>query len=113
MIPLTHRQYTRRWQNNWYRGMVRAQAFALGGDGCSGVPDFYVDGCHEHDIAYRTHRDPLGKPIDKKEADKRLRWFIQDHSIFGRFSPMSWWRWWFLDTFIKRAWHEGKDLGHP
>ena len=87
--------------NEWteeYRQLVRQKAKELGSDGCSGVPDFHLDGCFEHDIAYRTGCDVYGNPITRAEADRRFRIYIQKHSPLaklklGFFSPMSWWRW--------------------
>ena len=84
--------------NDEYRALVRAKAKELGSDGCSGVPDFHLDGCYEHDIAYRTGKDLYGNQITRAEADRRFRIYIQKHSLLakfrlGFFSPMSWWRW--------------------
>ncbi len=78
----------------------------LGADGCTGVPDFYLLGCLEHDIAYRTHKDPLCKPITKAEADQRLRWYISNNSVFGDLSPMAWWRWLAVKWFANKAWEK-------
>jgi len=68
------------------------------------VPDFFRLGCLEHDIAYRTHRDPVGYPITKKEADKRFRWYMQNNSIFGSFSPVAWVRWLAVKGLGGAAW---------
>lgn len=81
-----------------YRELVRAKAIELKSDGCTGVPDFHVDGCYEHDIAYRTGKDIYGNPITRAEADRRFRIYHQKHSYLaklklGFFSPMAWWRW--------------------
>ena len=81
-----------------YRALVRAKAQELESDGCSGVPDFYLDCCYEHDIAYRTGCDVYGNPITRAEADRWFRISIQNHSILakvklGFLSPVSWWRW--------------------
>ena len=92
------------WSYPWYQERIRAKAKALGADGCTGVPEFFRDGCLEHDIAYRTHRDLLNNPITKAEADFRLKWYIQMHSIFVRFSPMAWWRWRAVKHFADKAW---------
>lgn len=72
---------------------VRRKAKELGSDGCSGVIDFYVDCCSEHDIAYETDADVYGHPMTRAEADADFRRCIQSKSPFGAFSPMSYWRW--------------------
>ena len=97
--------YKTRWANPDYRTLVRQQAKGLKSDGCSGVPDFHRDGCLEHDIAYRTGRDPLGHEISRAEADKRLRWYIQIHSRLGGASPMAWWRWAGVRVFGRKSWN--------
>ena len=87
--------------------LVREKASRLGSDGCSGVPDFYLDACLEHDCHYRTHMWLDEEPIFKSEADERLRQVIQSRSAFGVMSPMSWWRWFAVKSFGKKAW-DGK-----
>lgn len=48
-------------------------AAALGGDGCSQVPDLYFRPCCDaHDVHYRTGRDADGNPITRREADSRF-----------------------------------------
>ena len=75
----------------WER--VRARAAELNSDGCSGVADIYLDCCYEHDIAYRTGKAFEGDRTTRAQDDARFRECIQEHSSFGRFSPVSWWRW--------------------
>lgn len=96
--------YRDRWKNPDYRTLVRQKAKGLKSDGCSGVLDFHRDGCLEHDIAYRTGKDPLGEAISRAEADKRLRWYIQIHSRFGGASPMAWWRWAGVRLLGRKSW---------
>lgn len=79
---------------------------AIKSDGCSNVPEFYHPGCVMHDFWYRTHQDFSGETITKAEADKRFRLYIQSKSKFGRFSPMSWWRWLGVKWFGQKAWSE-------
>lgn len=90
-------------QDYWTR--VRQRAVELGGDGCSGVPDFYKDCCDEHDIHYRTHCDIDGNPITRAEADSRIRQCIQAKSFAGVLSPMALWRWLGLRLLGGRAWN--------
>jgi hypothetical protein len=73
-------------------------------DGCTGVPDFYIEACIIHDFYYRTHKDLNGQPTTKQQADKNFRLKVQSMSAFGKFSPMSWWRWLGLKMFASKAW---------
>lgn len=94
-----------------YWEAIRIRAEELESDGCSGVPDFYVDCCLRHDIHYRTHARLDGTPITQEEADNLLWDCITKRSIFGKASPMAWWRWWALSKlFGKKAWEaQGKE----
>ena len=85
---------------------IREKALALKSDGCTGVPDFYLDACLEHDVHYRTHHWLDGEPIFKSEADERLRRVIQARSFLGIFSPLSWWRWAAVKCFGGTAWEK-------
>lgn len=102
---MTRKEYMARWDAA-YVELVEYKAAEVHADGCTGVPDFYLLGCLEHDIAYRTHKDPLGIPLTKEEADQRLRWYVQMRSPFGLLSPMSWWRWAGVKWFAGRAWNK-------
>lgn len=75
----------------WER--VRFVAKELHSDGCSGVPDFYVDACFEHDIHWRTGCTLDGETITTAQANTRFRRVIQSRSKMGILSPLSWWRW--------------------
>lgn len=86
----------------WVR--VRERAAELLSDGCSGVPDFYLDACLDHDIAYRTGKTIHGEAITRAQADARFRRVIQSRSPFGVLSPMSWWRWAGVRLFGGKAW---------
>lgn len=78
-------------EDYWVR--VRQRAAELGTDGCTAALDVHLDCCLEHDIAYFTGRDVDGNPVTKAEADAAFRRCLQSKSRWGRFSPMSWWRW--------------------
>ena len=79
----------------------------INGDGCTGVPDFFSNGCAGHDWMYRTHRDFYGRYITSDVADKFLKNYIQSKSWFGKYSPMAWWRYYALKkVFGRRAWEE-------
>ena len=69
------------------------ESIRIRANGCSGVPDFFLVVCDEHDIHYGTHVDfYTKKPIKQEDADRMLKWGIQFFSWFGRWSPMAWWR---------------------
>jgi hypothetical protein len=103
---ITWDKFRARWQQPWYRHRVRHVARSLKSDGCSGpTTQWYQDGCFEHDIAYRTGFDPLGAPISRREADKRLRWYVQISSPLGVFSYISWRRWIGVRIGGYLAWH--------
>jgi len=87
-----------------YWNLVRKRAHELNSDGCSGVPDFYLDCCLEHDIAYRTGKTITGRTQTREEADLCLRECIQARSLFGKWSPMSWWRYWAVRLLAKKSW---------
>lgn len=74
-------------------------------DGCTGVPDFYLLACIEHDFHYRGHKTFYGDPITQSDADKRFRLVVQSLSVFGVLSPMSWWRWAALRLIGSFAWN--------
>lgn len=93
--------------DHWER--VRSIAAALGSDGCSGVPDFHLDACLEHDIHYRTGKTIYGTPLTRAQADARFRRCIQQRSIFGRFSPMAWWRWAGVRLFGGASWQHPSE----
>lgn len=79
--------------NAQYWQQVENTAKNLGSDGCSFVTEAYHKCCLEHDIAYRTGCRIDGSTISRREADRRFRQCMQMRSRFGKFSPMSWWRW--------------------
>ena len=72
---------------------VRREAAYLKSDGCTLVPDFYLDACLEHDVHWRTGMTIDGAPLSTRQANLRFRYVIQSRSPFGKLSPMSWWRW--------------------
>ena len=87
-----------------YWGLIREWASDLEADGCSGVPDFFLDACLEHDCHYRAHEWLDGTPIFRSEADERFRRVIQSRSVIGPLSPMAWWRWVGVRLFGRSAW---------
>lgn len=72
---------------------VRSRARELESDGCTGVPDFYLEACLEHDIHWRTGHTLRGGRLTTRQANLRFRLVMQDRSPLGFLSPMSWWRW--------------------
>lgn len=83
--------YCSRWSDPTYADRVRVEGARIKSDGCSGVLDFYLIVCTEHDIGYGTHKDFFtGLPITEEDADLMLKWGIQWHSWLGRWSPIAW-----------------------
>lgn len=80
----------------------------INADGCTGVPDFYVCSCIVHDFYYATHRDFKGNIISKLEADRTFKKLIQHKSFWGKFSPMSYWRYLGVRLFGGKAWEDIK-----
>jgi len=108
-------EYFRRWQTNYglHATIVRIKALALKSDGCSGVPDFYLMSCWEHDIAYRTGIGYIdNQQISRKEADTRMKWHIQLCSKLGRFSPMSYWRYHWIRWRSRKHWKGNPDVAY-
>lgn len=107
------RVYVRRWRDPAYREAVRQEAARIKSDGCSGpTVQLYRDGCFEHDIHCAFHRDfANGAPIEQEDADLMMKWYIQHHSWFGRFSPMAAWRYRALSRhalgFGRASWETG------
>ena len=89
-------------KSNYYK-WITAEAQKIVSDGCTGVPDFHLHCCYEHDLAYYYGKCPRdayrlgswtkGVPLKRATADKRFRECIQKQSRLGKLSPMSWWRW--------------------
>lgn len=59
-------------------------------DGCTGVPDYYIEACWEHDFHYKYAQTLYGDPITLEEANSRIRKAIQMRSKVRWFSPLSW-----------------------
>lgn len=112
---MTRRQYLKRWNDPKYAEAVRKKAIEIKADGCSGVPDFFLVICDEHDIHYATHVDFYTKnPIKQEDVDQMLQWGIQHFSWFGRWSPMAWWRYKALSSkhglgLGKKSWETGPE----
>ena len=109
---MTYAEYIVRWKTPAYRIDVVREATRIKADGCSGVPDFFLIICDEHDIHYSTHRDFFTqKTIKQEDADRCLKYGIQYFSWFGRWSPMAWWRYRVLSRqhlgFGMNAWKTG------
>lgn len=74
-------------------------------DGCTGVKDFYVEACWEHDWHYKYGQTLDGRPISFREANARFRQVIQMESKLGRYQPLSWIRWIGVSTFGRLIWN--------
>jgi hypothetical protein len=96
-----------------YWNTIEWWAKNYGSDGCSGVKDFYIQSCWEHDFHFRYAKTLFGDPITFNEANERFRQAIQMRSRWGRFSPMSWWRWIGVRAFGRAAWNKSRAINHP
>ena len=95
------------WDKRYWSDVME-RAHALNADGCTGVPDYLVWTCMEHDVHFRTHRFMYGEPIDFATANYVFRVRIQQASGLGAFSPVAWWRWAAVACFGKKAWTDGE-----
>ena len=78
---------------------VYALEMSLKSDGCSGVTEVFHECCVLHDLSYRLGIDCYGHPVNRLEADINFRKCMQSKSRFGRFSPISWWRYYAVRLF--------------
>lgn len=98
-----------------YWRLVEQWAHQCQSDGCTGVPDFYIEACWEHDYHYRYGVTLFGEPISFQEANLRFRQAIQMRSRLRWFSPISWERWLGVREFGKSIWdgHRKRNLPQP
>jgi hypothetical protein len=84
-------------------------------DGCTGVKDWWVEACWEHDWHWRYAVTLYGDPITFDEANARFRQSIQMRSLLGRFNPLSWIRWEGVRRLGRGIWddHRRKNLPAP
>ncbi|KKL79556.1 hypothetical protein LCGC14_2013650 [marine sediment metagenome] len=98
MVARKYKDYIERWENPPaygvdYANQVRSAAKDILSDGCSGVFDWFLLVCQEHDWHYSYHKCLYtNAPLTQEDADRYLMWGIQYFSSFGRCSPMAWWR---------------------
>lgn len=90
-------------ENREYWLRIREWALGAGSDGCTMVPDTHLECCWEHDKHWGG-TDIDGNPISRAETNRLFRECIQNRSKFGRFSPMSWWRW--VGVWIGTGWEK-------
>jgi hypothetical protein len=93
---------------------VKTKAAELKSDGCTGVTDWLVYTCEEHDNHYKLHVMLDGSTIDKATADYIFRVRIQQGSPLagmglGWLSPIAWIRWLGVRYLpaAQRAWDDG------
>mgnify|MGYP001333882545 FL=1 len=103
LLRFTGTLSTRYWEWLTEADFIKIGEF-VASDGCSGVPDFYLNGCIIHDFYYRTHRNLDGSPITKKEADLVLREYDHQHSVLSHASIIG--NLWYLGVrwFGRKAW---------
>lgn len=71
-------------------------------NGCTGVPDIWVECCNEHD------RDYYEQKISRAAADRKFRRCMQTRSRLGALSPVAFWRWCGVRVF-GRFFYKAKD----
>lgn len=92
-----------------YWEWIRSEASLVDTDGCTGVSGLRIECCFEHDLAFRTGKEPrdafrlarLGsldpwgeaKRTTFEQANERFLHCLQTRSKWGFYSPMAWWRW--------------------
>ena len=103
LLAFTRELSTLDWQQLTQADFDKIDRF-IESDGCTGVPDFYRNGCVIHDWWYRTHRNLDATPISEKQADVGLKEYIISRSPLGRFSLISWWYYRGVRMFGKKAW---------
>jgi len=94
------------WDEAYWLRMDK-RALELKSDGCTGVPDTYLYSCKEHDIHTRTHKTVQGEIITFNQAAYCIRRRVQQGSVLGSLSPISWFRWVGVHIFGHRPWEEG------
>lgn len=102
--PELHRWCERTAWDRVYWSQIRDDACEAKSDGCTGVPDWMVWTCWEHDLHYRTGRTADGKIITRRQADWVLRRRMQQASAWGVFYWRSWVRWIGVRLFGGNAW---------
>lgn len=75
-------------------------------DGCSGVSDWHVKACWEHDFYFRTHHDFEGKVISFSEANLRFLRRLFKLSWLSIFNLRAYIRWLGVTVLGKNAWND-------
>src|SRR3990167_900111 len=99
-----------------YWKLIEQWAHEYQSDGCTGVPDFYVEACWEHDYHHRYAVTLFGDPITFHETNTRFRQARQSRSKLRLFSIVSWERYLAVASPIgKKLWdeHRQKNLPRP
>lgn len=108
-----------------YWDWVNAECALIKSDGCSKSLELYHQACQQHDLCYFYAKSPHSaytrylegeidpwehaEAITKGASDAMFRREMQAHSRFGRFSPMSWWRFVGLKIFGGHAWRSHRQ----
>lgn len=90
---MTRREWLgQRFYSSLYWFQVVYVAWELNLPSYAGVSDFYLRGCWEHDIHYRTGKDIYGNSLTRAEADRYFRWYIWCYTkTFLTRDVRSWW----------------------
>lgn len=90
-----------------YWECIERRAKELKSDGCTGTGEWFRASCLEHDIHTRTHKTFFDDPITFQQAAYAIRRRVQQASVLGVFSPVSWVRWLGVEIGGRIAWKEG------
>lgn len=82
----------------------------LRSDGCTGVPNWHVKACWEHDFYFRTHHDFNGHFISFSKSNWRFLKRIQKLSWFGAFDIRSYVRWLGVTLLGRNAWRGNREF---
>jgi hypothetical protein len=82
-------------------------------DGCTGVKDWFIESCWEHDFHYRYAMTIYKEPVTFDQANDRLKESIQMRSKLRWFSPISWTRWLGVKAFGHHAWNKHRKENKP
>lgn len=99
-----------------YWALIEYWAKHYGSDGCTGVKDWYVQACWEHDYHHKYGVTLFREPITFDETNTRFRQVIQMFSKMKWFSPLSWERYLAVSSPIGRALldkHRAENLQPP
>jgi hypothetical protein len=108
-----------------YEKWIREEAVKIHSDGCTGVRDWNLDCCFEHDLGYFYGKDPqdayqcylsgiknpwlVAAKSSRSSIDARFRACNQGKSKIGKLSPLSVIRWVGVRLFGGPLWSDRRE----